>query len=479
MPTEGKMTQSTPTRRTRSLGLAVVLAAGVAAVGLLPIRPRAQTAPTTHDITFAKDIAPILQHSCQGCHHPDSIAPMSLMTYEEVRPFARAIKQRTATRQMPPWYIEKNIGIQKFLGDPSLSDEQIAKIGTWADEDAPFGSAEDLPPPLKFADSRSWSLGQPDLVIVGPEVNMPALAPDWWGSLGVVPTGVTEDRYVASAETLERNDMPPGGGGNTVGGRFIFHHASFSMINADGTPSSGWVVQPHEVGRNGDINDPEAGRLITAGSSIDFNNMHLHASGRPTKARLEIGLRFHPRDYKPRYKVSGVLFGALDMDVRPNLANQITEGFYTLPRSGKLMNFEPHMHAAAVRMCVEAIYGIQRVTLNCAGYNHNWVRTYNYDPDSAPLLPKGTILHMLGYLDTTPANRNVLDYRNWSGWGQRSVDNMAHDITSMAYMTDEQFAAEVAERREKVRHGQGEIIGCLPCMVSEPPVATQSTSGQR
>src|SRR5262249_29590573 len=125
------------------------------------------------------------------------------------------------------------------------------------------------------------------------------------------------------------------------------------------------------------------------------------------------------------------------------------------------------------------VYGIQRVTLNCAGYNHNWVRTYNYDPDSAPLLAKGTILHMVGYLDTTPANRNVLDYRNWSGWGQRSVDNMAHDITSVAYLTDEEFAAEVAMRREKVRRGQGEIIGCLPCSVSEAPAGTQSASAQR
>ncbi len=454
---------------TSAIAVGIVVAIGVA-------HPGAQSAPSPDDVTFTKDVAPILQRSCQGCHRPDASAPMSLITYEQVRPFARAIKQRTAARQMPPWYIEKNIGIQKFMDDPSLSDDDLAKIAKWVDNGAPQGRPGDMPPPRVFSDVSVWSMGKPDLIIVGPEVSMLALAPDWWGSLGVVPSGATQDRYISASQTIERNDIPAGGDGNTVGGRFVFHHASFSVLNADG--SRGAIVQPHEVGRNGDVYDPAAGRLITAGSQIDFNNMHLHANGRPTKAHLEIGLKFHPLGYKPKYKMSMVLFGALDMDVRPNMANQVTEAFYVLPKPAKLMNFEPHMHAAAVRMCVEAIYGIQRVTLNCAGYDHNWVRAYSYHPDSAPLLPQGSILHMVGYLDTTPANRNVLDYRNWSGWGQRSVDNMAHNITSMAFLTDEQFEEEVATRLEKARRGEAESVGCLPCMANRTPVATARAEAQ-
>src|SRR4029078_6366932 len=99
----------------------------------------AQSAPAG-DVTFTKDIAPILQRSCQNCHRSDGVAPMSLTTYEEVRPYARAVTQRTGVAPhagvMPPWYVEKNIGIQKFQNDPSLSDAEIAKIAKWADNGA-------------------------------------------------------------------------------------------------------------------------------------------------------------------------------------------------------------------------------------------------------------------------------------------------------------------------------------------------------
>ncbi len=131
-------------------GVAVVLGVGIA---ITASSARAQT----DAVTFTKDIAPILQRSCQSCHRPDSVAPMSLLTYEEVRPFAMAIKQRTALRHrrgaMPPWFIEKEIGIQRFKDDISLSDAEIAKIARWADAGAPRGNPADLPPALVFADN--------------------------------------------------------------------------------------------------------------------------------------------------------------------------------------------------------------------------------------------------------------------------------------------------------------------------------------
>src|SRR5438477_7180233 len=121
-------------------------------------------------VTFNKDIAPILQRSCQTCHRPDSIAPMSLLTYQDARPYAREMKRRTALRDtygqrgvMPPWFIERNIGVQKFKEDISLSDEEIAKIAKWADSGAAEGNPADLPKALTFAASGSWALGKPDL----------------------------------------------------------------------------------------------------------------------------------------------------------------------------------------------------------------------------------------------------------------------------------------------------------------------------
>ena len=161
------------------------------------------------EVTFSKDIAPILQRSCQNCHRPDGVAPMSLVTYEDVRPWARAIKQRTSIGPragvMPPWYMEKNIGIQGFKDDPSLSDDEIAKIAKWADSCAPRGNPADMPP-AKVFDDRAWHIGTPDLVVKSQDILVKGDAPDWWGEIPSIPTGLTEDRYVSAVEVREVND---------------------------------------------------------------------------------------------------------------------------------------------------------------------------------------------------------------------------------------------------------------------------------
>src|SRR5437867_7462061 len=155
-------------------GMAMVLGAGLAVTA-------SSAKAQTDEVTFTKEIAPILQRSCQSCHRPDSIAPMSLLTYEEVRPWARAIKERTLLRgrrgAMPPWFIEKEIGIQKFKDDISLSDAEIAKIAKWVDAGAPRGNPADLPPARVFADNAdnsSWQIGAPDLIVTSPAVDMKA-----------------------------------------------------------------------------------------------------------------------------------------------------------------------------------------------------------------------------------------------------------------------------------------------------------------
>jgi hypothetical protein len=139
-----------------------------------PAPPGGQAKPQPQ-VTFTKDIAPILQRSCQGCHRPGSMAPMSLLSYEDVRPWARAIKLRTALREMPPWFIEKNVGIQNFKNDPSLSDDEIAMIARWAEAGAPRGNPADMPPPRQFADQDKWSIGTPDLIVSSPVVTRPSL----------------------------------------------------------------------------------------------------------------------------------------------------------------------------------------------------------------------------------------------------------------------------------------------------------------
>src|SRR6476620_7146504 len=136
--------------------LATALVATVATALAAPFALSAAPAAVPGDVTFTKHIAPILQRSCENCHRPDGVAPMPLVTYEDVRPWARAMKLRTSIGPragvMPPWYVEKDLGIQKFHNDPSLSEDEIATIAKWADSGAPRGNPADMPPPKHYAD---------------------------------------------------------------------------------------------------------------------------------------------------------------------------------------------------------------------------------------------------------------------------------------------------------------------------------------
>jgi hypothetical protein len=320
----------------------VVLAAVVA---FTPVTLRAAHNEPAHarltavpdEVTFAEHIAPILQRSCQNCHRPDGVAPMPLVTYEETRPWARAIKNRTGIGPragvMPPWYVEKNIGIQHYKDDVSLSDVEIATVAKWADTGAARGRPEDMPAPLKFDDAGTWRIGAPDLVVSTEEILVKSDSPDWWGEIKSIPLGLTEDRYVSAVEIREVNDVPSSGTGReTVGGRHVFHHMIWSTrvldevpedaeLTADLVLSAADAVTPwpvHEVGRNPDVFDDKAGRLLKAGSAIVSDSVHLHSNGRDTKARLEIGFKFHPKGYKPAYRraLSRQLGNGSDIDIK-------------------------------------------------------------------------------------------------------------------------------------------------------------------
>lgn len=454
-----------------------IAAVGFAGATLIaPTALNAQTLPET--VTYAKHIAPILQRSCQNCHRPDGAGPMPLTTYEEARPWARSIKARTGVGPragvMPPWYVERTIGIQEYKNDPSLSEHEIALIAKWADSGAPLGNKADLPPAREFADDRKWIIGTPDLIVKLPEITVKGGAPDWWGEIPATPVGVDEDRFVAALEIKEFNDVPTGGSGRaTVGGRYVFHHMIWSTDKGGGEGvNTPWPV--HEVGRNADTFDPRAGRLLRAGSRIVTDSVHLHSNGRDTKAHLEIGFKLHPKGYKPtlRPSASRGLGNGVDISIRPMEANQQLHAYTVLQEHTKITSFEPHLHAPGARMCLEAIWGYNIETLSCVGYDHNWVRAYEYTDDSAPLLPKGTILHIIGFMDNSPANRNIPDPRNWQGSGNRSVANMFIDLGQGVALTDQEFQAEMAQRRERKKLTRNDhVIGCPLCLVDPPPPA--------
>jgi len=453
----------------------LMLAPAVIGVLAAPALVASQAAPQPQgQVTFTKDIAPILQRSCQRCHRPNAVAPMSLTTYEEVRPWARSIKYRTGLRDkpdaMPPWFIDKGVGVQQFKDDISLSDEEVARIAAWVDSGAPRGNPADMPPPRTFADASKWQLGEPDLIVAGPELEMPAAAPDKWGPIGEVSTGLKEDRYISSVEMREVNNLTERPERKTIGGLFIVHHLHAGLKFPDG----GSVRLPtHEVGRNGDVFDPEAGMLMKAGSILDLNvgSVHLHANGKQTKAHIEFGFRFHPREYRPtKTPTSLMTISTPELDIKGMARDQKFEAFRVLQENTKLLYFEPHMHATGVRMCLETILASTIETITCSGYNHGWVRVYNYADEAAPLLPKGTILRVTGYFDNTTGNKNVADPRNWQGLGHRSMDNMMILITQGITLSDDEFWREIARRREKLRLTEGQTVpGCPLCALHKTP----------
>src|SRR5947207_2762370 len=153
----------------------------------------AQQRTADRQVTFTKDVAPILHRSCVKCHRAGQSAPMSLMTYEDARPWARAIKTRVTNREMPPWHLDRHVGIQQFKNNPSLTDAEIAMIAAWVDGGTQRGDPADMPAPPQFADGPEWLFGKPDLVVRFPAFTVPAAGPDFFPSFNA-SLGITEDR---------------------------------------------------------------------------------------------------------------------------------------------------------------------------------------------------------------------------------------------------------------------------------------------
>jgi hypothetical protein len=428
----------------------VVVGAAIAFVALgSPATAATSEVPATP--TFTKDIAPIFQAKCEACHRADSMAPMSLKTFAEVRPWVRSIRVRVADRQMPPWQIERSVGIQKFKNDRSLTDEERLTVLKWIDDGAPQGDPKDMPPPVSWPEDQGWNFAaqfgqkEPDLIVKSEPFTMPALAQDAWDHR-VTQSGLTEPRWVRAIEIRP----------STVQGRRITHHAIAYLLQqegaATGTPAPGGFggfFMEWAVGKQGELMRPDTGKLLLPGSSFRWD-IHYSQAGEEITSQVEMGLYFYPKGEEPKYRTSLSLVPAAlgTMDIRPNTVS-LVEGFTALRDNARIESFQPHMHLRGKAMMVEAILpgGQKQVLSYVKDFNFNWMTTYVYADDVAPLLPKGTLLKVTAWHDNTAAKKSNPDPNQWVGWGDRTVDEMAHAWINIVYMTDDDFKVEQEKRR--------------------------------
>jgi hypothetical protein len=448
--------------RAGALGLALTLPLVAADTG------------ASRPVTFTRDVAPILQEKCQDCHRKGTAAPMSLVTYEETRPWAKSIRQRVITRNMPPWHLDKTVGIQHFSNDRSLNDTQIATIVRWVDSGAPMGDPKDMPAPRQFPEDQSWLLakeyGQPDLVLKSEDYTMPAHGQDvWFKPLTAVP--ITEARWVRAVE------MRP----STTEGRKIMHHVLARLFQTEpaAPPSSslstmmrqalgplapaepaaaapapaaddgasaanGGLLMEWAIGKNYDIYRPNTGKLLLPGSHIWWE-LHLHAVGEAIRDHAELAVYFYPKGQEPKYRTYLTLFGAtgtsgVRLDIPPNTVTE-SQGYHVLARPARLENFQPHMHLRGKAMAIEAILpdGSVRMLSYVNNFNFNWMNNYIYTDDAAPVLPKGTIIHVTAWHDNTRNNPNNPDPDQWVGYGDRTVDEMAHAWVNVTYISQADY----------------------------------------
>jgi len=438
--------------------------AACSALGVLALAvavPRAEgpaAAPT-----FAKDVAPILYNSCVSCHRPGEVAPMSLISYEDVRPWAKSIRVKVSNREMPPWGANPHFGT--FKDDRSLTDDQIATIAKWVDSGAPKGSDADLPPVPTFA--GGWSHGEPDVVIEMPvDFEIPAE-----GEVPVIDffakSPFTEDVYVKALEVrpgtagvvhhagLYVIDQLPEGA-KLVNGRILDEHGKPMGRNQVARANGGTSTQEIQKllsfvpGRGYEEYQGDAGQLIKAGSYIDFY-MHYTPTGTPQKDRTKLGLYFakpgqtvghmiyhsfgaagpttyivEGKEYTPRFRPDQTRDeGGVNLpNIPPYAENWKVVSVHTIREPITLYGLTPHLHlrGKSMRYTLTLPDGREEVLLDVPKYDFNW-QTY-YELVAPKKIPAGSKVTVVTLFDNSPKNPYNPAPDKEVFWSEQSWDEM-------------------------------------------------------
>jgi hypothetical protein len=365
---------------------------------------------TTSKPTYTRHIAPILHHRCVECHRKGEVAPMAFTNYREVRPWARAIKDRVLTRTMPPWLADPKHG--QFENDRKLSQKEVDLIAAWVEAGAPEGDARDLQTFARFEDG--WAIGKPDVVLqLEQEVDVPAT--------GVIPyqyytisTNFTEDKWI------EASEIRPGN-------RSVVHH----VIAYIQDPSMKDDVKPGAAGREklsgyapGEqpkIYPPGVAKHIKAGSKLVFQ-MHYTTNGKAAKDRSYIGLKFASAPVKQLAK-TGMAINTSFVIPAGSDSHEV-RSTWTAPDDVRIVDLMPHMHVRGKDFVYTAVYpdGRQEVLLSVPRYDFNWQLLYR--PKDGVLLPKGTKLECVAHFDNSPNNKWNPDPTKDVKWGPQTWEEM-------------------------------------------------------
>ncbi|HWI20575.1 MAG TPA: cytochrome c, partial [Vicinamibacterales bacterium] len=375
----------------------------VVAVLAAPLSAGAQTP------TFAKDVAPIFYSKCVECHRPTMFAPMSLVTFDEARPWAKSIRSRVAARTMPPWGADPAHGT--FKNDPRLSDKEIATILAWVDGGAPKGDDTDLPTVPTFVEG--WTIGKPDAVFTMEKpFEIPATGTIDYQYIRI-PTGITENKWLAAIEIKPE-------------ARAHVHHVIAFTVPAGSPITAGAALGPANIGgvtpnKPGVVFEPGVGRMLNGNSDIVLQ-MHYTTNGRATTDRTQVGLRF--LNEPPQWQQRGGSALNLRLLIPAGAPSHEVRASRVLTDDTLLTSLTPHMHVRGKDMTYTARYpdGRTEVLLSVPNYDFNWQITYQLK--EAKRLPKGTTIEVVAHFDNSPQNKFNPDPTKDVRWGDQTWEEM-------------------------------------------------------
>jgi len=385
------------------------ICSGMFFAGLLLASAAAFAQPASDVPTFAKDVAPIFYQHCAECHRPTMYAPMSLLTYEDARPYARSIKQRVVARAMPPWGADAPHGV--FRNDPSLTDEEIATISAWVDAGAPKGDEKDLPAKPQFAEG--WTIGTPDVVFtMEEEFQIPAEGAIPYQYLRV-PTHLTEDKWIQAIE------IRPGAAAQV-------HHV-IAFTEPAGQPlNAGGVLGPTNIGgttpNKPGIRYPDGVARLLRGNHDIILQMHYTTNGKPASDRTRVGIIFAKQP--PKKIAAGGMVLQPRFVIPAYDGNAEVRGTTKLQRDTVVTTLTPHMHVRGKDMTYIAHYpdGTTETLLRVPKYDFNWQITYELA--TPKVLPKGTEVEVIAHYDNSPNNKFNPDPSKDVKWGDQTWEEM-------------------------------------------------------